>query len=213
MQGIPCDLSSTISTGSFLTSETVGASPVDTGLSADSIEDGVLRDTANCPWSSSLPLTFQPRQENLAGAPETQLPERHMSIYQGSLVQQILGKQTGDLNTCSGNSTCFKALTAELDFPEIEMHFSNFHHQVFQPLEPSLDSDTSSSCSQNRIPQESREFSKTSTFSTKTQDMSTSLEVGNSAWKAQRSSLPLSLETNWPKNIASGQETVKENMT
>ncbi|NXP77497.1 CE295 protein, partial [Ramphastos sulfuratus] len=213
IQEIPCDLSSTISTGSFLTSETLDASPVDTGLSADSIEDGILRDTASCPWSSSLPLTIQPRQENLAGASEIQLPERQVSLYEGSLVQQISGKHTGDLNTCSGNNTCFKALTAELDFPEIEKHFPNFHHQVFQPLEPSLDSDASSSCSQNKIPQESREFSKTSTFSTKNQDMSTSLEVGNSTWKVQRSSLPLSLETNWPKNIASGRETVKENVT
>ena len=31
VQAIPCDLSSTISTGSFLTSETLDASPIDTG--------------------------------------------------------------------------------------------------------------------------------------------------------------------------------------
>lgn len=31
MQRIPCDLSSTISTGSFLTTETLDVSPVDTG--------------------------------------------------------------------------------------------------------------------------------------------------------------------------------------
>lgn len=31
MQGIPCDLSSTVSTGSFLTSDTLDVSPVDTG--------------------------------------------------------------------------------------------------------------------------------------------------------------------------------------
>lgn len=31
MQAIPCDLSSTISTGSFLTTETLDVSPVDTG--------------------------------------------------------------------------------------------------------------------------------------------------------------------------------------
>ncbi|NXX48022.1 CE295 protein, partial [Tricholaema leucomelas] len=213
MQGIPCDLSSTISTGSFLTSETLDASPVDTGFSADSIEDGILRETASCPWNSSLPFTSQLRQENLVGASETQLPQGEMSLYQGSRVQQILGKHTEDLHTFSENNTCFKALTAEFDFPEMERHFPNFHHQVFQPLEPSLDSDTSSSCSQNRIPQESREFSKVSKFSTKKQDMSTSLEVGNSTWKVQRSSLTLNLETNRPKNIASGRETVKENMT
>lgn len=52
------------------------------------------------------------------------------------------------------------ALAAELDFPETERHFLNFHHQFFQPLEPSLDFDTSSSCSQYRISQDSKEFSK-----------------------------------------------------
>lgn len=52
------------------------------------------------------------------------------------------------------------ALAAELDFPETERPFLNFHHQLFQPLEPSLDSDISSSCSQYRISQDSREFSK-----------------------------------------------------
>lgn len=52
------------------------------------------------------------------------------------------------------------ALTAELDFPEMERPLPNFHHQFFQPLEPSLDFDTSSFCSQRRISQDSREFSK-----------------------------------------------------
>ncbi|NXG54030.1 CE295 protein, partial [Psilopogon haemacephalus] len=208
-----CDVSSTISTGSFLTSETLDGSPVDTGLSADSIEDGILRETASCPWNSSLPFTLQLRQENLSGASETQLPEGEMSLYQGSRVQQILEKCTGDLNTCSESNTCFKALAAEFDFPEMERHFPTIHHQVFQPLEPSLDSDTSSSCSQNRIPQESREFSKTSKFSTKNQDTSTSPELGNFTWKVQRSILPLNLETDRPKSIASERETVKENMT
>lgn len=54
----------------------------------------------------------------------------------------------------------FIALAAELDFPEMERPFLNFRHQLFQPLEPSLDSDTSSSCSQPRTSQCGREFSK-----------------------------------------------------
>ncbi|NXN12139.1 CE295 protein, partial [Indicator maculatus] len=213
MQGTPCDLSSTISSGSFLTSETSDASRVDTGLSSDSIEDRILREAASCPWNSLLPSAFQLRQENSARAAETQLPEGEMSLDQGSQTQEILGKHTGDLTTCSENNTGFKALAAELDFSEMERHFPNFHQQVFQPLEPSLDSDTSSSCSQYRVPQVNREFSKTSKFSTKSPDMFTSLAVGNATLEGQRSNLPLSLEKTRPNNIASGGETAKENVT
>ncbi|NXQ85108.1 CE295 protein, partial [Nyctibius grandis] len=212
MQGIPCDLSSTISTGSFLTREILDASPVDTGLSSDSTEDRILREAASHPWNSSLPFTLQQRQENLSGASETQLPEGELYLYKGSQIQQILGKCTGDLNSYLEDNARFQALAAELDFPETERPFPNFHHQLFQPLEPSLDFDTSSSCSQYRISQDSREFSKTSKFSTKSQDMSTFLEVGNSSLNIQRSSLPSSLETNGPNNITA-EESVKENVT
>ncbi|KAM9300858.1 centrosomal protein of 295 kDa isoform 2-T2 [Morus bassanus] len=212
MQGIPCDLSSTISTGSFLTSETLDVSPVDTGLSSDSTEDRILRKAASHPWKSSLPFTLQQRQENLSGASETQLPEGETYLYKGSQIQQILGKCTGDLNSYSEDNTLFQALAAELDFPEMERHFPNFHHQLFQPLEPSLDSDTSSSCSQYRISQDSGEFSKTSKFSAKSQDMSVFLEGGNSSSNIQRNSLPASLETNRPNNITS-EEPVKETVT
>ncbi|NXV97182.1 CE295 protein, partial [Calonectris borealis] len=213
MQGIPCDLSSTISTGSFLTSETLDVSPVDTGLSSDSTEDRILRETASRPWNSSLLFTLQRRQENLSGASETQLLEGEMYLYKGSQIQHILGKCTGDLNSYLEDNTRFQALAAEIDFPEIERHFPNFHHQLFQPLEPSLDFDTSSSCAQYRISQDSREFGKTSKFSTKSQDVSTFLEVGNSSLNIQRSSLPSSLETNGPNNITSEEESVKENAT
>ncbi|XP_075347213.1 centrosomal protein of 295 kDa isoform X1 [Mycteria americana] len=213
MQGIPCDLSSTISTGSFLTSETLDVSPVDTGLSSDSMEDRILRETASRPWSSSLPFTLQQRQENLSGASEPQLPEGEMHLYKGSQIQQILRKCTGDLNSYSEDNTRFQALAAELDFPETERHFPKFHHQLFQPLEPSLDFDTSSSFSQYRIKRDSREFSKTSKFSTKSQDMPTFLEVGNASLNIQRSSLPSSLETNGPNNITSEESSVKENVT
>ncbi|XP_074672388.1 centrosomal protein of 295 kDa isoform X2 [Strix aluco] len=211
MQGIPCDLSSTISTGSFLTSEMLDVSPVDTGLSSDSTEDRILRETASCPWNSSLPFTLQQRQANLSGASETQLPEGEMYLYKGSQIQQILGKCTEHLNSYSEDNTSFRALAAELDFPEMERHFPNFHHQLFQPLEPRLDSDTSSSCSQYRISQD-REFSKTSKLSTKSQDTPMFLEVGNSSLNIQRSSSPSSLETNGPNNIIS-EEYVKENVT
>uniref|UniRef100_A0A8C8AGT1 ALMS motif domain-containing protein n=1 Tax=Otus sunia TaxID=257818 RepID=A0A8C8AGT1_9STRI len=211
MQGIPCDLSSTISTGSFLTSEMLDVSPVDTGLSSDSTEDRILREPASCPWNSSLPFTPQQRQAHLSGASETQLPEGEMYLYKGSQIQQILGKCTEHLNSYSEDNTCFRALAAELDFPEMEGHFPNFHHQLFQPLEPRLDSDTSSSCSQYRISQD-RDFSKTSKLSTKSQDTPMFLEVGNSSLNIQRSSSPPSLETNGPNNIIS-EEYVKENVT
>ncbi|NWQ95373.1 CE295 protein, partial [Burhinus bistriatus] len=211
VQGIPCDLSSTVSTGSFLTSETLDVSPVDTGLSSDSTEDRILRETASHPWNSSLPFTLQQRQENLSGVSETQLPEGEMYLYRGSQIQQILRKCTGDLN--SEDNTRFQALAAELDFPETERCFPKFHHQLFQPLEPTLDFDTSSSCSQYRI-SEDREFSKTSKFSTKSQDVSMFLEVGNSSLNIQRSGLPSSLETNRAINMAAAAaESVNENVT
>ncbi|XP_074996244.1 centrosomal protein of 295 kDa isoform X5 [Calonectris borealis] len=184
-----------------------------TGLSSDSTEDRILRETASRPWNSSLLFTLQRRQENLSGASETQLLEGEMYLYKGSQIQHILGKCTGDLNSYLEDNTRFQALAAEIDFPEIERHFPNFHHQLFQPLEPSLDFDTSSSCAQYRISQDSREFGKTSKFSTKSQDVSTFLEVGNSSLNIQRSSLPSSLETNGPNNITSEEESVKENAT
>lgn len=53
------------------------------------------------------------------------------------------------------------ALAAELDFPETQRHFATFHHQLFQPLEPSLDLDSSSSSSsQYRVSQDNRELSQ-----------------------------------------------------
>ncbi|NXE75782.1 CE295 protein, partial [Cochlearius cochlearius] len=213
VQGIHSDLSSTISTGSLLTSETLDVSTVDTGLASDSTEDRILRETASHPWNSSLPSTLQQRQGNLSGASGTHSPEGEMYLYKGSQIQQILGKCTGDLNSYLEDNTRFQALAAEIDFPETERHFPNFHHQLFQPLEPILDFDTLSSCSQYRISQDSREFSKTSTFSTKSQDVSPFLEVGNSRLSIQRSSLPSSFETNGPPNVASEEDSVKENAT
>ncbi|NWQ79617.1 CE295 protein, partial [Columbina picui] len=216
MQGKPCDLSSTISTGSLLTSETLDVSPGDTGLSSDSTEDGLLRETARRPWNSLLPFTVRQRQENLSGASGTQLPDGEMYHYKGNQRLQGLGKHTGGLDSCSEDSTCFQALAAELDFPETQRHFPNFHHQLFQPLEPSLDLDSSSlSSSQYRISQGSRELSKTSKLPTKvptkSQDMSAFLEMGSSSLNIQSSSLPSALETNGP-NVAA-QESVKEHST
>ncbi|XP_065534835.1 centrosomal protein of 295 kDa isoform X2 [Lathamus discolor] len=210
MQEIPCDLSSTISTGSFLTSEVLDVNPVDPGLSSDSTEDGVSRETARHPWKPSLPFTLRHRQENLSGASETQLPEGEMYLCREN---QILEKSTGDMSSYLEDNTRFQALTAELDFPEMERPLPNFHHQFFQPLEPSLDFDTSSSCSQHRISQDSREFSKTSNFSTQSKDTSMSLEVGNSNLTIQRSSLLSSLETNRPNNGAPEEQFVEENLT
>ncbi|NXL58695.1 CE295 protein, partial [Chordeiles acutipennis] len=213
MQGKPCDLSSTVSTGSFLTNEALDVRPVDTGLSSDSTEDGILRETASHPWNSSLPFTLQQRQENLSGASETQLPEGEMYLYKESQLQQILGDCSGDLNASSEDNTRFQALAAELDCPETERPFPSFHHQLFQPLEPSLDFDSSSSCSQYKISQDCREFGKASKFSTKSQDKSAFLQVGNSSLNRQRSSLPCALETSRPNNILSEEESVIENVT
>ncbi|NWW65335.1 CE295 protein, partial [Ifrita kowaldi] len=213
MQQIPCDVTSTISTGSFSTSEMLNASPVDTGLSSHS-KDGILRETANHPWNSLLPFTLQQRQENLSGASESQLSEGEMYFYKENQKQQILGRPTGNLNSYSEDSTHIQAPATELCFPDMERPFPNFHHQLFQPLEPSVDFDassSSSSCSQYRISQH-REFSKASEFSTES-PLSTFLEVEDSGLNRQRSSLPHSLETNGQNNIASEEESARENVT
>ncbi|NXC48382.1 CE295 protein, partial [Penelope pileata] len=211
MQAIPCDLSSTISTGSFLTSETLDVSPIDTGLSSDSIEERILKQPESSLWHSSLPLTLQQRQENLSGAPESQLPEGEMYLNKGSRIRQLLENCSGDVSSSSENNACFQALAAELDFPEAERRFPDFHHQLFQSLKPRPDFDISSSDSHYKISQGTKEFRKTSTFSTGTQDMSTLLEARNSSLNIQRGSLISSLETNKP-NVTS-EESFKENIT
>ncbi|NWX26238.1 CE295 protein, partial [Notiomystis cincta] len=214
MQRISCDISSTISTGSFSTSEMLNVSPVDAGLPSDSREDGILRETASHPWNSLLPFTLQQRQENVSGASESQLSEGERYLYKENQMQQILGRPSGNLNSYSEDKTHVQALATELYFPEMERPFPNFHHELFQPLEPSVDFDTSSSssCSQYRISQHSREFSKTSEFSTESPDMSSSLEVENNGLNRQRSSLPSSLETNG-QSITSEEESARENVT
>ncbi|NWS83751.1 CE295 protein, partial [Toxostoma redivivum] len=213
MQQISCDVTSTISTGSFSTSEMLKTSPVDTGLSSDSREDGILRETGSHPWNSSLPFTLQQRQENLSGASESQLSEGEMYFYKEKQIEQILGRPAGNLNSYSEDNTHFQA--TELYFPEMERPFRNFNHQLFHPLEPSVDFDissSSSSCSQYRTSQHSREFSKTSEFSTESPDVSVFLEGENSGLNGQRSSLPSSLETNG-QNITSEEGSARENVT
>ncbi|XP_062423318.1 centrosomal protein of 295 kDa isoform X4 [Rhea pennata] len=193
MEGAPCDLSSTISTGSFLTSETLDTSPIDTGLSSGSTEVRIFREMASHPWNSLVPVNMQQRQEDLSGA-------------------------SGDLNISSQDNTPFQGNyhfipAPEFDFPEMERHFPNFHRQHFQPLEPCLDLDSSSSLSQYKISQDSREFIKTSRFSTKCEDMTVFLEARNSSLNIQRNSSPFHLETNNSNNITSEQESAKENVT
>ncbi|NXV61498.1 CE295 protein, partial [Molothrus ater] len=212
MQRIPCDVTSTVSTGTFSTSEMLNASPVDTGLSSDRREDGIVRETGSHPWNSSLPFTLQQRQEILSGVSESQLSEGKMCFYKENQIQQILKRPTGNLNSYSEGNTHFQALATELCCPEMEGPFPNFHHQIFRPLEPSVDFDTSSSssCSQYRISQHSREFSKTSEFSTESPNVSAFLEE-NSSLNGQRSSLPSTLEANG-QNISS-EGLVRENVT
>ncbi|NXY46611.1 CE295 protein, partial [Ceuthmochares aereus] len=212
VRGIPCDLSSTISSGSFLTSETLDASPAGTGLSSDSTEDQAWRETASCPWNPLLPFTLRQRQENLSRVFETQLPKEEVHLYKESQIQQISRKCTGPLNSYLEDNTNFQALAAEFDFSEIERPFLNFHHQPFQPLEPSLDFDTSSSSSQYRISQD-REFNKTSKESTKSQDKAVFLEVGNSSLNIQRNSPLSGLETNRSNSFTAAAESVKESIT
>ncbi|XP_010704402.1 centrosomal protein of 295 kDa-like isoform X2 [Meleagris gallopavo] len=210
MQAIPCDLSSTISTGSFLTTETLDVSPVDTGLSSDSMEDQILKRITSSPWDSSLPFSLQQRQENLPGVPETELPEEVTCLDTGSQIQQILEKCCGELNSSSDNNTHFEALAAEFDFPETERHFPNFCHRLFQPLEPSPAFSVSSPVSHYKIQQGNKELRKTSTFATESEEQF--LEVRTSSLNTQRGSVMGSLETSKPNNITS-EEFFKENVT
>ncbi|XP_004938927.2 centrosomal protein of 295 kDa isoform X1 [Gallus gallus] len=212
MQAVPCDLSSTISTGSFLTTETLDVSPVDTGLSSDSMEDQILKRITSSPWDTSLPFALQQRQENLSGAPETRLPEGVPCLDKRSQSQQILEKCCGELNSSSENNTRFEALAAELDFPETERHFPNFCHQLFQPLEPSPAFSVSSPISHYKIQQGNKELRKISTFSTESQDQSMFLEVRTSNLNIQRGSRMGSLETSKPNDIVS-EECFKEKIT
>ncbi|XP_039574506.1 centrosomal protein of 295 kDa isoform X1 [Passer montanus] len=214
MQRIPCDGTSTVSTGTFSTSERLNASPLDTGLSSDGREDGILRETGSHPRNSSLPFTLQRRQEHSSGASESQLSEGEMCFYKENQIQQILGRSTGNLSSCSEDSARFQALATELCFPEMEGPFPNFHHQIFQPLEPTVDFDTSSSssCSQYRISQHSKDFIKTSELLTGSPDVSTFLDEENAGLNGQRSSLPSSLEKSG-QNISSEEGLVRENVT
>ncbi|NWR50854.1 CE295 protein, partial [Regulus satrapa] len=215
LQQTPCDVTSTVSTGSFSTNGTLNASPVDTGLSSGSREDGILRETGSHPWNSSPPFTLQERQENLSGASESHLSGGEMYFYEENQIQQILGRPTGNWNSYSEDNTYFRALATELCFPEMERPFPKFHHELFQPLEPSVDFDTSSSsssCSQYRISQHSGEFSKTSEFSTENPDMSAFQEGEHSGLEGQRNSLPSNLETNG-QNITSEAGSARETVT
>ncbi|NWH76524.1 CE295 protein, partial [Piaya cayana] len=211
VRGRPCDLSSTISSGSFLTSEMLDASPTGTGLSSDSTEDQSWRETTSRPWNPLLPFTLRQRQENLSRVSETQLPKEEIHLYKESQIRQISRKCTGPLKSYLEDNSNFQALAAEFDFPEMERPLLNFHHQTFQPLEPSLDLDTSSS-SQYRISQD-RELSKNSKVSTKSQDKAMFLEVGNSNLNIQRNSLLSAFETNRSNSFTAAAESIKESAT
>ncbi|NXA37209.1 CE295 protein, partial [Eudromia elegans] len=188
MEGGPCDSSSTISTGSFLTSEILDASPADTGLSSGSRDDQILRESASHPCSSLLPFNMQWRQE----------------IFSGT---------SGDVEASPEDNAPFQVPTAEFDFPEMERHVASFLHQHFQPLEPRLDLDISSSLSQYKTSQGSGEFSKTSRFSRKNEDTAVCVETRGPSLNMHRSSFPSHLETSKLDNTASDQESVKENVT
>ncbi|XP_015707768.2 centrosomal protein of 295 kDa isoform X1 [Coturnix japonica] len=211
MQAVPCDLSSTISTGSFLTTETLDVSPVDTGLSSDSMEDQVLKRITSSPWDSSLPFTVQEWQETLFEAPESELPEGAPCLDKGSQIHQVLERCCGELNSSSETNMCFEALSAELDFPETERPSPNFCHQLFQPLEPSPAFGVTSPISHYKIQQGNKELRKISAFSAEIQDQSTFVEVRTSNLDTQRSSL-MGSQTSKPNNITS-EECFKESIT
>ncbi|XP_067424365.1 centrosomal protein of 295 kDa isoform X2 [Emydura macquarii macquarii] len=214
-----CDYlsSTTISTGSFLTSERLDLSPANTELSSNSAEDRILRETASSPWNSSAsstPTTTQQRQENSSEVSEFQLPAEENFISNRSQIQQIIDKYTKDLNWLPENGISFHAPAVGLDFSDMEGNFPNCQHQLFQPLEPSPDFDISTSLSQCKISQDSKDFSKSLTFSTQSQDSSVFLEATTSSLKARSYNLHSCHSTNKLNNTTSqAEESVKENVT
>ncbi|XP_065263797.1 centrosomal protein of 295 kDa [Emys orbicularis] len=213
-----CDyLSSTISTGSFLTSEKLDLSPANTELSSNSAEDRILRETASSPRDSSAsptPTTAHQRQENSSEVSEFHLPAEENSISNRSQIQQIIDKYTKDLNWLPENTISFHAPAVGLDFSDMERNFPNFQPQLFQPLEPSPDFDISSSLSQHRISEDSKDFSKSFAFSIQSQDTSVFPEATTSSLKARSYNLHSFLNTKKLNNTTSqAEESIKENVT
>ncbi|XP_034614866.1 centrosomal protein of 295 kDa [Trachemys scripta elegans] len=214
-----CDYlsSTTISTGSFLTSEKLDLSPANTELSSNSAEDRILRETASSPWDSSAsptPTTAQQRQENSSEVSEFHLPAEENFISNRSQIQQIIDKYTKDLNWLPENTISFHAPAVGLDFSDMERNFPNFQRQLFQPLEPSPDFDISSSLSQHRISEDSKDFSKSFAFSIQSQDTSVFPEATTSSLKARSYNLHSFLNTKKLNNTTSqAEESIKENVT
>ncbi|KAM9172061.1 centrosomal protein of 295 kDa isoform 1-T1 [Pangshura tecta] len=215
-----CDYlsSTTISTSSFLTSEKLDISPANTELSSsNSAEDRILRETASSPWDSSAsptPTTAQQRQENSSEVSEFHLPAEENFISHRSQIQQIIDKYTKDLNWLPENSTSFHAPAIGLDFFDMERNFPNFQHELFKPLEPSPDFDISSSLSQHRISEDSKDFSKSFAFSIQNQDTSVFPEATSSSLKARSYSPHSFLNTKKLNNTTSqAEELIKANVT
>ncbi|XP_014466695.1 centrosomal protein of 295 kDa isoform X2 [Alligator mississippiensis] len=217
LQEATCNLSSTtISTGSFLTSKKLDISPANSGLSSNNTEDRILRETVNSPWNSSAsPMsTAQQGQGDSSEVSESQLPAEENVVSKRRSVQRIIDKYTKDFNWLPENNAAFHAPAVGLDLSDMERHFPHFHRQLFQPLEQSPDLDLSSSLSQYKISQDSKDCSKSSSFSTESQDTSTFLETTTSSRK-MRNNNPRSCHEMKGLNKVSlqAEESLKENIT
>ncbi|XP_043384811.1 centrosomal protein of 295 kDa isoform X8 [Chelonia mydas] len=101
-----------------------------------------------------------------------------------------------------------------LDFSDIERNFPNFQRPPFQPLEPSPDFDISSSLSQHRISEDSKDFNKSLAFSIQSQDTSVFPEATTSSLKARSYNLHSFLNTKKQNNTTSqAEESIKETVT
>ncbi|XP_073193227.1 centrosomal protein of 295 kDa isoform X5 [Lepidochelys kempii] len=101
-----------------------------------------------------------------------------------------------------------------LDFSDIERNFPNFQRPPFQPLEPSPDFDISSSLSQHRISEDSKDFNKSLAFSIQSQDTSVFPEATTSSLKARSYNLHSFLNTKKLNNTTSqAEESIKETVT
>uniref|UniRef100_A0A8D0HGE6 Centrosomal protein of 295 kDa n=1 Tax=Sphenodon punctatus TaxID=8508 RepID=A0A8D0HGE6_SPHPU len=155
--------STTVSSGSFISGEKLEISPANTGP-CSAIEE---RSHFSCPAvkeSSTSPqnVSVSPaadaywRQQESSEVPESQLCVEEMFNSTKSQIQRIIDKYTKDLISPSEKHTGFHAPAVGLDLSDTEGNFSNFHRQLFEPLEPTPDLDISSSLSQCRIFQDSK---------------------------------------------------------
>ncbi|XP_061484825.1 centrosomal protein of 295 kDa isoform X2 [Rhineura floridana] len=132
-----------------------------------------LKEKTNTAWDSSVSVLC--KQDDPSEAPSSHL-FGEMLYFNGNKIQQIIDKYTRDFSWSSLSNISSHDPLVELDTTDIERHFPNFHRELFQPLEPSPDSDTFSALSQCKISHNSKELSKSLNLSKNHELTASSLE-------------------------------------